>query len=135
LSISVNFSRIKETSVYAFANYIVSFMASMPSLVLPVIILNVLSARYAAYYYVASMIQNTLLIIPLATAQALLAEGSYNEAELKKHVIKAITIILAILVPATLIIILFGNILLQFFGKDYASEALQFLQLYSFSTI
>src|SRR5438270_2554759 len=48
---------------------------------------------------------------------------------------KAITIILAILVPATVIIIVFGHILLQFFGKDYASEALQFLQLYSFSTI
>ncbi|HEX6480960.1 MAG TPA: oligosaccharide flippase family protein [Ktedonobacteraceae bacterium] len=133
-SISLNFSLVKKTSVYSFANYIVGFMINMPSLVLPVIILNVISARYAAYYYVASMIQNTLLIIPFATAQALLAEGSYNEAELKKHVIKAITIILAILIPATLLIILFGNIVLQFFGKDYAAEALQFLQLYSFST-
>src|SRR3984893_1855637 len=134
-SISVNVSLVKETSLYSFANYMTGFMFSMPSLILPVIILNVLSAKYAAYYYVASMIQSILLIIPLATAQALLTEGSYNEAELKKHVIKAITTILATLVPATLVIILFGNILLQFFGKDYASEALQFLQLYSFSTI
>jgi amino acid adenylation domain-containing protein len=134
-SISVNFSLIKEVSKYSFANYIAGFMISMPSLVLPVIILNILSARYAAYYYIASMIQNALLIVPLAATQALLAEGSYDEAELKKHVIKAITIILAILIPATLIIILFGNILLQFFGKNYATEALLFLQLYSFSTI
>src|SRR5207248_2584432 len=59
--ISVNVSLIKEISTYSFANYIVDFMIFMPSLVLPVIILNVLSAKYAAYYYVASMIQNILL--------------------------------------------------------------------------
>jgi O-antigen/teichoic acid export membrane protein len=134
-SISVNVSLVKETSAYSFANYMVGFMFNMPSLILPVIILNVLSARYAAYYYVASMIQSILLIIPSATAQALLTEGAYNEAALKKHVMKAMITILAILVPATSVIILFGNILLQFFGRDYAVDALQFLQLYSFSTI
>src|SRR5437588_4806449 len=107
----------------------------MPSLILPVIILNVLSAQYAAYYYIASMIQSILQIIPAATAHALLTEGSYSEAELKKHVKKAIITILAILIPAIALIVLAGNILLQFFGKNYAFEAFQFLQLYSISTI
>jgi len=134
-SLAVNVSLVRETSVYSFANYIVGFMFNMPSLVLPVIILNVLSAKYAAYYYIASMIQNILLIIPLATAQALLTEGSYNEAELKKHVKKAIVTILITLVPATTVIVFGGNILLQFFGKSYANEAFNFLQLYSISTI
>ncbi len=134
-SMSVNVSMLKETSVYSFANYLVTFMIYVPSLILPVIILNVLSAKYAAYYYVASMIQNFLLVIPLATTQALLTEGSYNEAELKRHIKKANTIILAILLPATAIIVFGGNIMLQFFGKTYATEAFQFLQLYSISTI
>jgi len=134
-SLSVNLSLVRETSVYSFANYIVGFMFNMPSLVLPVIILNVLSAKYAAYYYIASMIQNILLIIPLATAQALLTEGSYNEAELRKHVKKAIVTILITLMPATAVIVFGGNILLQFFGKSYANEAFNFLQLYSVSTI
>jgi len=134
-SISVNVSLIKETSVYSFANYMADFMLIMPSLVLPVIILNVLSAKYTAYYYVASMIQSILLVIPLATAQVLLTEGSYNEAELKKHVKKALAMILVTLIPATAIIVFGGNIVLQFFGKTYATEAFQFLQLYSISTI
>lgn len=134
-SISVNFSLIKELSMYSLANYIVIFIRSMPSLVLPIIVLNVLSAKYAAYYYVASMIQNVLLIIPTATEVALLAEGSHNEAELKKHVKKTIALTLVILIPAILIIALFGNIVLQFFGKNFATEAFQFLQLYSVSTI
>lgn len=134
-SISVNVSWIKETSIYSFANYMADFMFIMPSLVLPVIILNVLSAKYAAYYYIASMMQSILLVIPLAATQALLTEGSYNEAELKKHVKKALAMILVILLPTTAIIVFDGNIILQFFGKTYATEAFQFLQLYSISTI
>ena len=134
-SISVNFSLVKETSVYSFANYITEFMFNSPSLVLPIIILNVLSAKYAAFYYIASMIQNILLIIPLATTQALLTEGSYNEAELKRHVKKAITTIFVILTPATTVVVFAGNLLLQVFGARYANETFQFLQLYSVSTM
>lgn len=66
---------------------------------------------------------------------ALLAEGSHNEIELKEHVKKAIAMTLVVLVPATLIIVLFGNIVLQFFGKDFANETFKFLQLYCASTI
>lgn len=134
-SSTINISLIKETLTYSFANYITSFMFNLPSLVLPVIILNTLSAKYAAYYYVASMIQSILQIIPVAASQALLTEGSYNEAALKKHVKKALTTISVILIPTTCIIILFGNILLRIFGKSYATESLQFLQLYAASTI
>lgn len=135
LSISVNISLLKETVAYSFANYISSFMFNMPSLVLPVVILNVLAAKYVAYYYIASMIQNILQVIPVATAQALLTEGAYNEADLKKHVKKAMTTILFVLLPAIALIAFAGNILLQFFGKSYVSESFQFLQLYSASTI
>ncbi len=78
------------------------------------------------------MIQSILLIIPLATSQALLTEGSYNEHELRKHVKKALATILFILIPATAVIVFGGNILLQVFGKNYASEAFQFLRLYSY---
>jgi O-antigen/teichoic acid export membrane protein len=134
-SLSIQFSLIKEILVYSFANYTAIFMFYMPSLVLPVIILNVLSARYAAYYYIASMIQSVLQIIPMAASQALLTEGSYNEAEMRRHVKKAAMTILTILGPATIVVVLWGNTLLQFFGKSYASEAFQFLQLYSASTI
>lgn len=134
-SISVNVSLLKKHAAYSFASYISNFMLNMPPLLLPVIILNVLSAQYAAYYYIASMIQSILQVIPLATAQSLITEGSYDEAELRRQVKKAFVTIATILVPAILVIVLAGNILLQFFGKNYAQEAFQFLQLYSVSTI
>ncbi len=133
-SLTFKFLLIKEISAYSLANYIVDFIINMPSLVLPIIILNVLSEKYVAYFYKASMFQTLLLVIPLATTQSLLTEGSYNEAELKQHIKKAVLTILAILTPATMVLVFAGNILLQFFGKSYATEAFQFLQLYSIST-
>src|SRR2546429_661414 len=84
-------------SIYSYANYIAVFMLNMPSLVLPIMILNVLSARYVAYYYVASMIQTILQVIPQSASQALLTEGSYDEARLKQHVKKSLKTILVIL--------------------------------------
>ncbi len=134
-SIMINFSLIKETSKYSFTNYITNFALNVPSFILPVIILNTLSAKYAAYYYIASTIQTNLQIIPSATTQALLTEGSYNETELEKHLKKAMISTFVILLPATAMIVLGGNIVLQFFGKGYATGAIQFLRLYSISTL
>ena len=134
-SLKVKVSLVRETLGYSFANYIVSFMSSMPSLILPVIILNVLSAKYAAYYFVASQIQTLLQVIPLAAASALLVEGAYDEERLIKHTKKAFTTIIVVMFPAIAVIVLAGDLLLQFFGKSYASEAFQFLQLYSAATV
>lgn len=134
-SFSVNLSIIKGVFRYSIANYITNIAMIMPSLVLPVILLNTLSAKYAAYFYIASMIQINLQVIPSAATQALLTEGSYNETELKKNVKKTIRIILVLLIPAIAIIVLGGNVVLQFFGKNYAIEGLQFLRLVSISTL
>jgi O-antigen/teichoic acid export membrane protein len=43
--------------------------------------------------------------------------------------------IFVILIPAIAIIVFGGDILLQFFGKNYANEAFQFLRLYCISTM
>lgn len=134
-SFSINAGLIKKSLAYSFSNYVTGFLLSAPSLILPLIILNILSAKYSAYFYVASMIQNALQIIPLATCQSLLTEGAYNEVELRKHVKKALATIFVILIPAIILIVFAGKILLQFFGKSYAAGAFQFLQLYSVSTL
>lgn len=132
---SLDLALAKETTAYSFANYITIFTFNAPSVILPIIILNILSAEYAAYYYIASTIQNVLQIIPFATTQALLTEGSYNEAELKVHIKKALAIIAVILIPSIVLIVFCGNIFLRFFGQNYAVQSFQFLQLYSVSTI
>ena len=81
------------------------------------------------------MIANLLYIIPTATSQSLFAEGSYGEIELKVHFKKAIKIISIIIIPAIIVIFLFGNYILLAFGKEYSDEGFILLKLLSISGI
>ena len=135
ITFKINKQVLNETKIYSVNNYLAGIFYNAPSLILPIIIIDELSAKVAAYYYIDSMIQNLLLIIPTATSQAFLTEGSYNTDKTKRHLIKTTAVTFLILLPITLIIVLFGNILLHIFGKSYASEAFTFLRLYSVSTI
>jgi len=71
----------------------------------------------------------------MATSQSLFAEGSYSETELKVKLKKAIKIISIIIIPAILVIFLFGNYILLAFGKEYSDERFILLKLLSISGI
>lgn len=124
---------LKKMALFSGGNYISGFLFQAPILVLPIIIVNILHASAAAYYYIDTMIFNLLLVIPLASTNALLAEGSHDMNELKNHILKTIKIIFILLLPAIIIISLFGNIILHFFGKNYENEAFGFLRIITFS--
>jgi O-antigen/teichoic acid export membrane protein len=126
---------IEEISRYSFGNYIANFFGSLPVMVLPLMITNMLHPETTAYYYMAMMIVTLLFIIPGATTQSLFAEGSHDENNLKQHIRKAIKIIALILIPAILITVFFGNYILLIFGKNYSKEGLRFLQILAMSGI
>ncbi|MEX1131570.1 MAG: oligosaccharide flippase family protein [Candidatus Woykebacteria bacterium] len=130
-----NTTAVKVMAFFSGGNYIAGFLSQAPTLILPLLIINYLHSATAAYYYVDAMILNLLVIIPLATTQSLLTEGSYNSALLREHTIKTVKIIFLLLIPAILIIFFFGNILLNFFGKTYEAEAFAFLKIISVSAI
>ena len=104
-----------------------------PTLILPLLILNLLGGAEAAKYYIAFAIGNLVLIVPSALSTSLFVEGSHGES-LRKNVIKAGMGICAFLIPAATFIYLFGDLLLGLFGGDYleAFELLRILVLSSF---
>ena len=57
----------------------------LSAMVLPILITNIIGAKFSTYFYLDMMIANLLYIIPMATSQSLFAEGSYSERELKVH--------------------------------------------------
>lgn len=134
-SLSYNKDVVKKMASFSAGNYISGFFSQVPALVLPLLIINKLNAETAAYFYMDMMILSFLTIISGAATQSLLAEGSYDESKLKEHFLKATKVIFLFLMPAIILIVLFGNIILQAFGKDYASDAFLFLQLLSVSSI
>jgi len=132
---SLNIRAIKKIGSYSFGNYIAGFLAALPVMVLPIIIANKIGAAEAGYFYIALMTAGIIFIIPNAATQSLFAEGSHREEEMKEHLMKSIKITALLLIPATLIIVFFGNYILLAFGKSYSSEAFRLLQLMAVSGI
>ena len=90
-----------------------------PNLILPIMVLNVLGAEQAAYYYIAYAIAALLSMIPNAISTSLFVEGSHGEA-LKRTVVKSLAIIFSLLVPAAALV-------LEVVGAEYAAGGVTIL--------
>jgi len=128
-------SVVKRMTKFSLGNYTSEFIAGSPSMLMPILITNLIGARFSAYFYMAMMIVSILHIIPMATSKSLFAEGSYDETELRVHLKKAVKIISIIMIPAIILIFLFGNYVLLVFGKEYSSEGFTLLKLLAISGI
>jgi len=128
-------SIIKKIGKYSFGNYVAGFIGGLPTLLLPLLILNKLGAETSAYYYMAMMIAALLFVIPSATSNSLFAEGSHNEKHLKVQIKKAVKIISLILIPGILITIFLGKYILLLFGHQYSVEGFRFLQIIALSGV
>ena len=131
----INNDILKRMTKFSLGNYIAGFLAVSPAMILPILMTNTIGAKYTAYFYMDMMVASLLYIIPIATSQALFAEGSYNESDLKIHLKKAVKIISIIIIPVIIITIFFGKYILLAFGKDYSDEGLIFLRLLALSGI
>ena len=67
------------------------------------------------------MIINLLYTVSTSVSQSLFAEGSYREHLLRGLVKRSVTILLALMVPAVIILAVFGPLVLEFFGKSYSA--------------
>jgi len=132
----INIAVLRRMFKFSLENYLADFIKGIPTMFLPIIILNNLGAKYSAYFYMDMMIANFLYIIPIATSQSLFAEGSLKEGvKLEFQVKRGLIIIFTILIPAIAVILVFGKYILAAFGKNYSIDGLIFLQLLSLSGI
>ncbi len=134
LKFSFNTKVLREVSRFSLGNYLSNFLFQTPLLVLPLLIINFIRPEAAAYFYVASMILNVILIIPVSTTLALLTEGSYDNTELARHIKKTITLTALLLIPAVIGVFLLGKQVLHFFGENYALSTFGLLCLLSISS-
>jgi len=131
----IDINIVKRMTKFSLGNYVAGFIGGLPVMVLPILITNLAGAKFSAYFYIDLMIASLLYIIPTATSQALFAEGSYSETELKVQLKKAIKIISIIIIPAIIVTFLFGNYILLAFGKEYSYEGFILLKYLSISAI
>lgn len=123
----------KETFSFSSLNYVASLLQSIPTLILPIIVLNLLGAEDAALYFIAFAVGNLVLIIPDAMTTSFFVEGSHG-VKIKKAAVRTLTVTFTILVPAVLFIFFFGYYLLGLFGQNYlaAFDLLKIIALSAF---
>ncbi|QYZ79835.1 lipopolysaccharide biosynthesis protein [Methanofollis formosanus] len=124
---------IRKTFRFSSLNYLANIFQSVPSLVMPILIVNLLSPEEAALYYVAFAIGNLVLIIPNAMSTSFFIEGSHG-INLRRGVIRNLTVTYIILTPTVLFIVIFGEFLLGLFGKDYLA-AFDLLRIIAVSSL
>lgn len=118
-----------ETWRYSFSNYVSSIVAGIPTLILPLFILNRIGSAQAAYHYIGMTIASAIFVIPQSITQSLFSEGSHNEKELKSLVKKTLLFSVSLLSVPVVLFILFGKYLLILFGKDYSANVYLYLCL------
>jgi len=131
----INLNIVKDIWKYSSGNYFVSLFSAAPSLLLPIIVVNLLSGEQNAYFYVAWMISSLLFAIPLAVSTSLFAEGVHSEEELAANVRRSFRFILLLLVPAIILLVLLGKWLLLLFGEGYSSNGLTLLWILGSSSL
>ncbi|NJD54597.1 MAG: lipopolysaccharide biosynthesis protein [Candidatus Methanoperedens sp.] len=113
---------------FSLANYIADFLVMAESAILPILILNVIGAKEAAYFYVAFSIAGLLYAVPNALFISMFIEGSHG-MPLRKNMIKALAAAGVIMIPVGIVIFFFGDILLNLFSREYSQNAYEILKL------
>lgn len=123
---------LRESWSFSMKNYLSGVLLAVPSLTIPLMVLNSLGSEQTAYYYLSFSIASVLFIVPNAINISLFVEGSHGES-LRKCTLKSAVALFAVLLPGVLFIGLFGGNILSIIGSEY-SEGLELLNLLAVSS-
>jgi O-antigen/teichoic acid export membrane protein len=130
----INSESLKETLGFSIGNYTAGIFLIAPITIIPILIINTIGAENGAYFYIAYSLANLLFAIPWAISMSLFVEGSHN-IPLKDNVIKSLKFIMALLLPAILIVFCFGDKLLLLFSKEFSVQSFELLKLMAISSL
>jgi O-antigen/teichoic acid export membrane protein len=120
---------------FAAGNQVAALVALLPTTVLPIIVLDQLGARQAAFFAMPLMIVALLNVIPSMASQSLFAEASADESSLGTHTRRTLLGVYAILVPGVVALCVLAAPVLSIFGPDYARNGTRCLQLLALSGV
>jgi len=120
---------------FSLANYISLLLWSATVYVMPLLVVNRLGGAANAHFYTAFALASILFIIPSLTSTALFAEGSHDQAGLRLHVWRSLRLVLAVLLPAVLLVAVFARYLLLVYGQAYSAEATTLLRILAVSAL
>ena len=113
---------LKPLVNFSGVNYAGSVLNLLPILTVPLIILDRIGASSVAYYFVAYQLATLLYQAVFAVEQSFLSEGAGADGLNRAVLRRSIRILIALCIPAFILVVLFGHQLLAAFGPKYASN-------------
>jgi O-antigen/teichoic acid export membrane protein len=120
-STKIDRSVVSDIFHYSAFSYFGNVLSILPTIVLPIVVLNRLGSANAGYYYLAYMMANVLFSLGYAVSQSLFAEGAYAEQELINLTKRAARYLTLTIVPAAILLATVGPFVLSIFGKSYST--------------
>lgn len=115
-----SFRSLKPLLRFSTTNYVSNIFVLLPTLVVPLIVLDRLGASAAAYYFVAFQIATLLHSAVYAVEQAFLAEGSHADTDWQETRKRSRRFAAALFIPACLVLIVVAHWALLPFGAKYS---------------
>lgn len=114
---------LKEIKRFSLFSYSSSLIEILPTIILPIVILDKLGAAAAGYYYLAMMMANVLFTVAYSISESLFAEGAYDAGKLHALIKRATKFMTIGLLPACVLMGLLGPTLIGIFGRSYSLHA------------
>lgn len=125
---------VKNMANYSSIIYIAAVFYTLPKMIFPIIILNLISSEAAGYFYIAMAIASMLYSIPISIGSSFLAESS-NKQKFWSNVVKVIKFNTILLTSGILILLIFGKFILNMFRPSYADNSLNSLIILALASI
>jgi len=132
---AVQWNATRETLSYSSANFASDGLGNLPVWVLSLLVLNNFGAETNAYFYMAWTMSGALLAIAYGISTSLFAEGAHESRNMSRDLIRSLKLVLLVLVPATVIMVVFGDKFLLLYGGTYSKEGTQVLRLFSLAAL
>jgi len=115
--------------------HLTSVGGQMTPLLLPVLVVARLGPGRNAYFYITWMIGSVFFMVSPSISQALFAESVRDDAGLRPTVVKAFRIAAFLLIPAIVVMVAGGKLILAIFGQPYVSAGYGLLVLLAISAM
>jgi O-antigen/teichoic acid export membrane protein len=130
-----NISILSHLWHYSAGSYIASLLIAIPTWIIPIMVVNILGSEQNAYFYIVWTISSLFSAIAGSASQSLFVEGSHSSENLGLNVRKALRFTYLLLIPAVLVVLIFGSFFLSLFGTAYATNGLALLRLMAVSNL
>jgi O-antigen/teichoic acid export membrane protein len=118
---------LKPLLRFSGANYVGNMLTLLPTYVVPLIVLDRIGVRAAAYYYIAYQLVGLLFAGVFAVEQSFLAEGSQNDVEMRAMMRRSWRLLSALCLPSSLALAFGAHWLLLLFGGQYSRKGTEIL--------